>query len=237
MWTADKIAYRGEENFIRAYQGSELLWELPNSNKIFYTTSDNQIINIPYSGYYWGDNVDIISNTYTGNQGVIEFNGVVDTIPTPSPFRGTNLTSIIIPNTVNYIGSYAFAGCTSLVSISIPAAVIRLNSYTFYQCSSLSDVTLPEGLKYLSSSEFRGCTSLTRVVIPSTLLTIGDACFYGCTSLAEVIMNPTSPPASISDNFFNYNASGRLIKVPAGSVNAYKTAAGWSTYASSIVAQ
>ena len=38
-------------------------------------------------------------------------------------------------------------------------------------------------------------------------------------------------------NQFENNAPGRLIKVPAGSVNTYKAATGWSDYADKIVAQ
>ena len=40
-----------------------------------------------------------------------------------------------------------------------------------------------------------------------------------------------------TEHLFTGNAPGRLIKVPAGSVNTYKKASGWSVYADSIVAQ
>lgn len=32
MWNADKIVYRNDDSFVRAYQGSELVWEKPSSN-------------------------------------------------------------------------------------------------------------------------------------------------------------------------------------------------------------
>lgn len=239
MWNADKIVYRNDDSFVRAYQGSELVWEKIPNNTIYYTTTDNQIINIP-SGYFWGNGVEIVSNTYN-DVGVIIFSGDVDTISSSSsgPFRGnTRLLTITLPSSVDYIQSYAFAGCSSLKEIEIPSKVGgNLGSYCFYQCTSLVKVKINKGVTKLSSSSFRGCTSLVSIEIPDTIGGMGDACFYGCTSLAEVIMYPTTPPMTVSNNIFYNNAPGRLIKVPAGSVNTYKKADGWSVYANSIVAQ
>ena len=239
MWNADKIVYRGDDSFVRAYQGSELVWEKIPNNTIYYTTTDNQIINIP-SGYYWGDGVEIVSNTYN-DVGVIIFSGDVDTISSSSsgPFRGnTRLLTITLPRSIDYIQSYAFAGCSSLKEIEIPGKVGgNLGSYCFYQCTSLVKVKINQGVTKLSSNSFRGCTSLVSIEIPDTIGSMVDACFYGCTSLVEVIMYPTTPPMTVSNNNFNNNAPGRLIKVPAASLQKYKTASGWSVYANSIVAQ
>ena len=41
----------------------------------------------------------------------------------------------------------------------------------------------------------------------------------------------------LSNDNFNNNAPGRLIKVPSSSVNTYKKADGWSVYSSSIISQ
>ena len=239
MWVADKIVYRNDDSFVRAYQGSELVWEKIPNNTIYYTTTDNQIINIP-SGYYWGDGVEIVSNTYN-DVGVIIFSGDVDTISTSSsgPFRGnTRLLTITLPSSVDYIQSYTFEGCSSLKEIEIPGKVGgHLGSYCFYQCTSLVKVKINKGITVLPSSLFRGCTSLISIEIPDTIGGMIDACFYGCTSLVEVIMYPTTPPTTISNNNFYNNAPGRLIKVPDSSVNAYKSAEGWSNYADSIVSQ
>ena len=61
MWNADKIVYRGDDSFVRAYQGGELIWEKPSSNnKIFYTSTDGQIVT-PHRIDGFGSN--IISNT------------------------------------------------------------------------------------------------------------------------------------------------------------------------------
>ena len=232
-------AFTGGNPVKAIYAYGQLVWEKIPNNTIYYTTTDNQIINIP-SGYYWGDGVEIVSNTYN-EVGVIIFSGDVDTISSSSsgPFRGnTRLLTITLPRSIDYIQSYAFAGCSSLKEIEIPGKVGgNLGSYCFYQCTSLVKVKINKGVTKLSSSSFRGCTSLVSIEIPDTIGSMVDACFYGCTSLAEVIMYPTTPPKTLSNDNFNNNAPGRLIKVPSSSVNAYKTANGWSEYSSSIISQ
>ena len=45
------------------------------------------------------------------------------------------LLIVIIPNSVNKIGDYAFAGCTSLKSITIPSSVKSIGEGVFDRCS------------------------------------------------------------------------------------------------------
>jgi hypothetical protein len=63
---------------------------------------------------------------------------------------------------------------------------------------------------------------------------IGKFAFFGCTSLKEVYCKATTPPIG-GGSMFDSNASNRKIYVPTTSVNAYKSAAYWSNYASAIV--
>lgn len=56
------------------------------------------------------------------------------------PFQNTKIESISIPNTVQNIGTYIFAGCSSLTSISMPASVTYIGDKCFYGCSSLKKI-------------------------------------------------------------------------------------------------
>ena len=54
-----------------------------------------------------------------------------------------NYTSLIefdIPNSVTYIGDYAFADCTSLTNVTIPNSVTSIGEAAFYDCTSLTDI-------------------------------------------------------------------------------------------------
>lgn len=51
------------------------------------------------------------------------------------------LTSIDLPDSINYIGNDAFRNCSELTSITIPNSVIKIGSYVFYDCKNLRSIT------------------------------------------------------------------------------------------------
>ena len=155
----------------------------------------------------------------------------------------SGLTSITIPSGVTSIGNEAFSHCTALTSITIPNGVTSIGNYTFAFCSSLTgNLTIPSGITTLNEAVFRGCSSLTTVTIPSGITAIEYMAFYNCTSLTSITCLATTPPSlapSISPTYSNEvftNTNDCPIYVPATSVNTYKSASGWSDYASRIQA-
>lgn len=134
MWTADKIAYRDQENFVRAYQGSELMWYKDENNKIFYTSSDNSVI-YPNQTYMPVD-MSILSNTYSGGQGVIVFNGPVREIWRRMFYNKEKLTSIRYPDSVIKISREAFNGADNLASTDIPQQIEILEYMAFANIQS-----------------------------------------------------------------------------------------------------
>lgn len=113
---------------------------------------------------------------------------------------------------ITSIGVTAFASCTSLKSITIPSSVTSIWRYAFSGCSALASVT-----------------------IPSSVTSIQDYAFYQCTSLTSVTVEATTPP-TLGSYAFDGTHANLVIYVPAGSVETYKSASGWSTYASMIQA-
>jgi hypothetical protein len=75
------------------------------------------------------------------------------------------LTSITIPESVEYIGCNAFLKCTALTSISIPESVAWLMSGTFEDCTNLTTVTIHSLLSYDYDKVFKGCKKLTSVIV------------------------------------------------------------------------
>lgn len=53
----------------------------------------------------------------------------------------TNLVSVILPDTLEWIGDGAFQGCANLQSINIPASLERIDRSAFSGCISLSSVS------------------------------------------------------------------------------------------------
>lgn len=92
------------------------------------------------------------------------------------------------------------------------------------------------GVKSLADSEFCDCDDLESIVFPANLAAVGDYAFSYCLSLKSVECKGETPP-TVGVNIFDYiPVSNYVIRVPASAVERYKTAEGWSDYASRIVA-
>ncbi len=65
-----------------------------------------------------------------------------------------DITSVIIPDGVRTIGSYAFSGMDALESVAIPESVRVIGSSAFSACRSLREITLPAGIETLGEFLF-----------------------------------------------------------------------------------
>ena len=146
-----------------------------------------------------------------------------------------SLISVTIPDNIKVIGDEAFGSCNSLTSATIGNGVTKIERYAFNYCTSLTNVTIGNSVSEIGIYAFNNCVALTSVTIPDSVTSVGDCAFVGCTSLKEVYCKPTTPPAVWMGGMFDGNAPGRKIYVPRASVEAYKTAKGWSNYAEHIV--
>lgn len=89
--------------------------EQPN-NEIWYTTNDGKPANITVGSF--GKGVVAISNTFDGKNGVIRCNGVITSIGHLAFYGCRNLASVILPESVEEINTFAFAACENLVSMT-----------------------------------------------------------------------------------------------------------------------
>ena len=195
---------------------------------ILYTSTDENIVT-PKS--FVGFNQNIKSNTYN-HIGKITFWGPFS-IGREVFYDRDNLKTIIIPNSVTSIGEYAFYHCSSLTDVVIGNSVTSIGYGAFYSCSSLTNIEIPNNVRSIGDYAFYYCSSLTSIEIPNSVAFIGYDAFYGCSQLSSVYIKATTPP-TLDAYAFDENASNRKIYVPRASLNAYKTAEGWSEYASAI---
>ena len=115
------------------------------------------------------------------------------------------LTSVTIPNSVTSIGSYTFFDCTGLTSVNIPDSVANIGSYTFFNCTGLTSVNIPDSVTSIGWNVFSYCEKLTSVTIPNSVTSIGNWAFYGCKKLTSV--NIPNSVTSIGDWAF-YGCTG-----------------------------
>ena len=149
-------------------------------------------------------------------------------------FYNGNLIETVIPDSVTIIGNTSFQSCSSLTSIDIPDSVISIGMGAFNQCKSFRNIIIPDSVTSIGGNAFGSCSSLTSVTIGNSVTSIGDQAFIGCTRLTSITVNTTTPP-TLGSGAFSYT-NDCPIYVPSGSVNVYKAATIWSTYADRIQA-
>ena len=166
-----------------------------------------------------------------------------------------SLTDVTLGSNIVAIGEGAFFGCKALKNISLPSSLSVILQYAFYQCDALEQISLPDSLtvlgdyslyvtgltslnipdsvRYIGHQAVSYCQSLTNVTIGSGIKEIRNWAFSEDTSLLTVVVKATTPPKAGSE-IFSMCSEGLSIYVPLASIDAYKTAAKWSVYASQI---
>lgn len=126
--------------------------------------------------------------------------------------RCSSLNSIIIPNSVTFIGNDAFCGCNSLISITIPNSVASIGDNAFRTCSSLTSITIPNSVTSIGDYAFLYCSSLSSIDIPNSVISIGKSAFLYCIALTSVTI-PNSV-TSIGEYAFSNCSSLTSVTIP-----------------------
>ena len=162
-----------------------------------------------YASYPPGGQVDTVagnipSNWVANNIDIIQIimGNSVDTIGSYAFENCSGLTNVTIPDSVTVIEEGAFYNCSLLNNVTIPDGVTVIGSFAFYYCSSLTNVTIPDGVTAIADETFNGCGGLTNVIIPDGVTSIGSRAFSNCTLLNNVII-PDSVTSIGSFAFYN----------------------------------
>lgn len=170
------------------------------------------------------------SNNYTA----VTIGNCVETIDEKAFINSVYLRNLTIPSNVKTVGRMAFANA-AITALTLNEGVEILGDGAFKSCQNLTSVTIPNSVKQLVGDTFY-TNNIKTLVIGSGVTSIGNMCFQRSSSVtgSTITVLATTPP-TLGNNAF-YGWDNAPIYVPAASVNAYKAASGWSSYASRIQA-
>ena len=136
--------------------------------------------------------------------------------------ENTEITELIIPNSVTSIGNHAFCDYSGLTSVTIPNSVTSIGYHAFDGCSGLTSIKVESGntkydsrdncnaiIEITSNTLITGCKNTT---IPNSVTSIGFHAFDGCSGLTSITI--PNNVTSIGDWAF-FHCSGLIsITIP-----------------------
>lgn len=103
------------------------------------------------------------------------------------------------------------------------------------QSYNTSTLSVKNGVTAIPTMFCENNAVVTTATIPSSVTSIGARFFRGAAHLTTLVCEATTPP-TIDTSLTLQGTSLAAIKVPSASVDAYKAASGWSTWADKITA-
>lgn len=142
-------------------------------------------------------------------------------------FQSSNITSVVLPNTLTEIGYLAFGYCKHLTKVTIPASVTTLGRTVFGGCHYLKYAKIES--EVVGEYMFYECTSLKDIILSPKVNKVGKEAFSLHSNYSTTIyaLNATPPQCEgeLSDNA--NNIAKFTLKVPYESKDAYTNDAIW----------
>lgn len=200
--TTAKI-YSDTEGELITGEYNEIKWSLDISTGVLKYEGSGTVLpladTLPRQGYnikkiIIGDKITALADNCFNNYFPYNLFGLTDVVLLDSVesvgkyafAKCPNLKNVTLSKNLVYLGEQAFDGCNALQKIEIPDSVESIGIQTFWHCSSLETVVFGKNLKEIGLTAFADCTSLKEVVIPDSVEIIGHKAFENCTSLESV---------------------------------------------------
>ena len=201
--------------------GDNLIWKYHDGNELVIEGTGEM--------YNYSNNSVAPWSSYRSSIKSINIKDGVTSIGSWAFAQCSALTDVAISESVTTIGGDAFRECSILEEITFPSGLTQLGTGVFLYCDALKTITVPEGVTIIGSDTFEFCPNLNSITFPSGLTEIGPWALKGAYNLASITCKATTPPA-LGNEVFSGVSSSIPVYVPAESVEAYKTANGWSWF-------
>ena len=122
------------------------------------------------------------------------------------------IKSVVIPDSVEYIGDRAFFGCDALESITLPKNLKEIGDYAISSCDVLKEIIIPEGVEKIGNEAFSSNRALQRVSLPEGIKEWGSGLFSNCYELSDVVL--PSDMTEIPDGMFFATRKLTTVNIP-----------------------
>ena len=152
-----------------------------------YYANGNHIIT-----YYYGFDKPVgdlvIPSTVTHNDTIY----TVTRIDFSAFYECSDITSVVFPNTLTFIGQRAFLSCHGITGeVVIPDSVTIIGVNAFFYCDGITSVVFGSGLQEIRDYSFAQCYALEHISnLPETLTVLDDGAFDRCGNLCDSIVIP-----------------------------------------------
>ena len=156
-------------------------------------------------------------------------------------FRESSITTVKLPNGVTNIAQRAFYYCPELTEVTTYGTVFNddpeamIHPYCLEGCPQLTRFEIPQSIRILGQGLLGGNRKVTQLTIPANVTQINFSAFNN-TGIKEVKVEGITPPQVFEKIWYGFPDDITVIRVPAESVEKYKTAAGWQDYTNKIQA-
>lgn len=124
----------------------------------------------------------------------VEFNEGLESLGSYA-FRGADLESVDIPDSLTQTGAYWFAYNYNLSDVSIGSGLTTIPEGAFYSCTKLESIDIPEKVTVIGEWAFSN-TGLKSIDLHNKITKI-DGAFESCSNLTEVVV----PDSVVSMNY------------------------------------
>ncbi|MBO5866576.1 MAG: leucine-rich repeat protein, partial [Clostridia bacterium] len=174
--------------------GQSCVWYADESKLVVYNFDSEIIANTTLYGDLCTDGLVIKGNTVTAYNGTAtricipqSNSGVYVTTIASNVFAGNNdVSSVVLPTTVQTIGDHAFYNCEYLENINLNSNVKNIGSFAFSGCKRLSCEIDLTGLTAVSDNLFANCRMVDTIKFGDSLQSVGAYAFADCKALAQI---------------------------------------------------
>jgi len=128
---------------------------------------------------------------------------------------------ISIPSNINgclvtRIDDMAFSLLSNVSGVVIPESILCIGERSFEFCSGMTSFTIPNSVTTIGARAFWFCSGLKMVSVGSCVNDIGEEAFYGCSALTSFEVSSDNPYYSSRSGFLCDKSGMALICCPPG---------------------